>query len=274
MFFEDNTIYSYGYHYAIAKIYKPNLYTDVVYINNDGYSPSTGKHTNRVRNAVTHMKSYYVPGSIMNDHNEVSKFLFDCIINELERVYSKNELFYYGNNLKDLINDYNEHGELFKIEGYRKFKLDQDTEDYLKEKQQDASKRQAKHRAEKDIRDEKNRIVREKKFAKSIEDWRNFKIDTIPGVYSSNIFGYITMPTIIRINRVKNLVETSRGASVPLSQAIMLLESIENGVPVKGFEIGHYTVNKLTKDTLTIGCHDIPLKEIFDVFEIDSVKFI
>ncbi len=50
LFFEGNTIYSYGYHFLIAKHIKPGI----VLFNANSYSQSTAKHKSIVRGAIPH----------------------------------------------------------------------------------------------------------------------------------------------------------------------------------------------------------------------------
>lgn len=60
MFFKRDEIYSYGYHYMIAKIIPEK---NACFINSMGYSNSTSKHTSNVASAtrVQGYKCFYVP---------------------------------------------------------------------------------------------------------------------------------------------------------------------------------------------------------------------
>ena len=66
IFFENSIIYSYGYHYKMAKIHDTN--GDIVLINSRGYSSSTAKHTTYVIRAISHLKSLYCP--VVDPQNE------------------------------------------------------------------------------------------------------------------------------------------------------------------------------------------------------------
>lgn len=52
MFFENDTIYSYGYHYQIAKIFFGPNGDRIVFINSNGYSTTTARHTRHVLNTI------------------------------------------------------------------------------------------------------------------------------------------------------------------------------------------------------------------------------
>ena len=69
--------------------------------------------------------------------------------------------------------------------------------------------------------------------------------------------------------RVKNdNVETTQGASVPLSDALKMHNIIKAAKTdsqlrrLRGFTIGNYAVNDCTKEKIVIGCHTIPMSEI------------
>ena len=52
MFFYNQKIYSYGYHYLLGEF----LDSETILINNSGYSVSTGKHISLVSNATRQYK--------------------------------------------------------------------------------------------------------------------------------------------------------------------------------------------------------------------------
>ena len=62
MFFEGPVIYSYGYHYEIARFIDAPNGQKVCFINSNGYSNSTGKHTNHVSRAIPqNITKFYIP---------------------------------------------------------------------------------------------------------------------------------------------------------------------------------------------------------------------
>jgi len=65
MFFENDVIYSYGRHYAIAKIHG-----NVVLVNEWNYSSTTNMHRIKVINAVSHIDYFFVPDVINIDSQE------------------------------------------------------------------------------------------------------------------------------------------------------------------------------------------------------------
>ena len=73
MYFEGNTLYSYGYHYPLAIFIEPNT----VLINNVGYSNSTAKHMSHAFNATINRKQ------IFTNHIELRQVYAELL--ELER---------------------------------------------------------------------------------------------------------------------------------------------------------------------------------------------
>lgn len=61
LFFDRSTIYSYGYHFPLAKFYDENT----VFINNSSYSVSTSKHQSYVHQAVNHKTRIYISNRAM-----------------------------------------------------------------------------------------------------------------------------------------------------------------------------------------------------------------
>jgi hypothetical protein len=73
--------------------------------------------------------------------------------------------------------------------------------------------------------------------------------------------------------RIKNdEIETSRGAKIPLEHAIRaypLLKRLHNGeahdLSAHAIKLGHYTVNRVEKNNLIVGCHSIPFSEVYEI---------
>ncbi len=55
IFFEGDSIYSYGYHYELGRF----LDDKTILINDKGYSPTTGKHIGLLAGATSQYKQYY-----------------------------------------------------------------------------------------------------------------------------------------------------------------------------------------------------------------------
>lgn len=68
-------------------------------------------------------------------------------------------------------------------------------------------------------------------------------------------------------------IETSRGAKIPLEHAIRaypLLKRLHQhdaslDISAHSIKLGHYTVNRVEKNDLIVGCHKIPFNEIYAI---------
>jgi hypothetical protein len=104
------------------------------------------------------------------------------------------------------------------------------------------------------------RAERIKEQAEALENWRN-------GLDVRNHFEI----TALRIK--DDVIETSRGARIPLEHAIKFWGLIkawhEKGTSyVKSnhsIHLGNYAVNRFENDILTVGCHQIPYSEIQNI---------
>lgn len=77
--------------------------------------------------------------------------------------------------------------------------------------------------------------------------------------------------TALRIKN--NEIETSRGAKIPVEHAIRafpLLKRLHEkdqsiNLSIHSIKLGYYTVNRIEKDNLIVGCHSIPFSEIYSI---------
>lgn len=251
MLFDGTSIYSYGFHYCIAQ-----MHGDIVLINSKGYSISTAKHTNEVRRAVTHKTVFYVPEVNSPDSEANILYLQNQVMAQIEvilngRVVEKDDFTdIYNANYR-----FASYLKAFKITG-RELELDAefmaDLEVIFKEK----LARCAELNALKEEKQKAKRLEAEKEHKASIADWKAFK-GPIKG-YSNEVF--------MRINTEKGVVETSRGAVVPLKEALITLAQIKSGKPVVGQRVGDFEIDLVNETMVKVGCHDIPMAEIDAVF--------
>lgn len=69
VFFENGTIYSYGYHFPAAKIFTNKKGEKLVLVTSEKYSTMTSKHVWSIRSAVSHLEVLTVP-SVSGNHLE------------------------------------------------------------------------------------------------------------------------------------------------------------------------------------------------------------
>ena len=124
MFFEHQIIYSYGYHYEIAKIVYTDKGQNVVFINSNHYSSSTAKHKNHVLKAIQENKHSFLVPFIngynrqyfeVNKLNEVINLMFESIQTLLKKQLRANKSIYHFQQAKSLFNTISEISILFNL---------------------------------------------------------------------------------------------------------------------------------------------------------------
>lgn len=113
-------------------------------------------------------------------------------------------------------------------------------------------------------RDAKRETKKLRIKSEAISMWRNFEIKEIPYSYNSESVEY----TLLRYNKKKETVNTSKGIGIPKDIAIRLYNNIMNKVSNGGCNdcnmlvFGHYTISEITDTYILAGCHKIKLTEI------------
>lgn len=251
MFFSGTKIYSYGLHFCAANI----VSKDIVLINADGYSNTTQKHLSKIRGAFTHKTLIAVPCVSNPDDSENmlenKNYLVSEIVDSFTEILTgRSRLGYRLRRLHEKIKTHNTFTDFYKLSD--KIQLDSETLAVL------GAIAAIGERNDK-LKDEKRRqdwldrdAIAEKKLMESIDDWKNFR-GPIQG-YSNRVF--------LRVNLRDKTVETSRGAVVPVADALALINAVNAGTARVGNMVGNYRLDKISKDVLTIGCHVINLSEV------------
>jgi hypothetical protein len=269
IFFEGDTIYSYGYHYPMAKYYDPQSkkfmghnYKKVYLINGNGYSPTTGQHTNHVLRAIDTEKHLYLYVDDINKPKETLLNKQKEIIDEFFKYFSSQNPYdptdtdiWYD----DRLDRFNEICDFFgfkykldfsKLEPARQYHFE-DRENRKKELNtpEMIAKREAQKKRKKQLELEKAK----KEQIESIQRFRNFE--------SNRVFRLET-----DLLRVKDgVIQTSGGAEVPLTHGLRLLDLIETKKAKQGDRVGHFTLDNYDGKFVKIGCHKIEIEEARNV---------
>lgn len=242
----------YSYNTCIAEIVG-----DSVIFNNHSYSNSTSKHQGLARSAIHGKTAIYLDiprydlrslRFTQGDFDELIVKPNHAKIGDLlvkaERA-RKNGDFYNADafNIAENIRLYAQllglNYQPLDLSEYQKFALDADK----------ARKAQEKIR----------KAERIKEQAENLEKWRA----------GEDVRSYFEVTAL----RIKNdEIETSRGAKIPLEHAIRaypLLKRLHNGeshdLGNHSIKLGHYSVNRVEKNDLIVGCHRIPFSEIYSI---------
>ena len=253
LFFNGNTIYSYGSHFPIAK----HLDNETVLFTNRSYSNSTAKHINLVRSAIQHKTIIYCnnPG---NSHNSnIENFILQ-ITNEANKLIKAKKPEIYIQGIEYIKNDLNKYLTYFKIKLTKKQidSIDIKTkEDYAK-KVELLKVKEAK---------EKQLIINKGKklFPVFVNQFRNGLKNEFTYTEKEILNTYYTSinsPSIFKIEN-DNLV-SNKGVKIPLKIAKKYLDRYFNNALKPMDKITDFIVNEVNNNFIKIGCHYITRSEL------------
>lgn len=241
MFFRDDKIYSYGYHYLLGEF----INNETIVINNKGYSNSTSKQIGMLMDATRQYRQLF---TIDIDITQV-KSRIDIASDNLKRA-NKPELYVTKiirdfEVLTDYLKEFKKVNTL-KSEEYKTIKkiyssIKKDEDKYIE---------QAKERGKKEK--EKQLIL----FNQKLDKFFNYEID---GIYGGDI-----KEDYLRVSLDGTKIETTQRVIIDIDDARKLYRMIENKVDIKGYRISNYTVISLNGH-LKIGCHNINVKNMHEV---------
>lgn len=256
MFFEGNTIYSYGRHYAMATIHENNQ-GKLVLVNEHNYSITTCKQRNDVTRAIRGTNYLMVPDvtSLNSESNET--YLYNRLVNSIDDALNTRKLWDSMDYVNDALKDLNlylsfNNKPIVTLEPLYYASMTECK--YIKEAKKAEKERIA---AEKYEAEQKQIKI---DHANLIQQWLNgaqikerIRWDLFKNEYPTNI---------IRIKPSDStVVETNSGAEVPLRHALLLLKSTINKEVKQGDRVGHFRVDEIKQDTLEIGCHTISIEQ-------------
>ncbi len=245
VYFEGDTIYSYGRHYELGRFMGINGEAAIL-IEDKGYSNTTAKHIAEIKQATRQYKQYFTSqvhlqhvynriklnyGKLLNARKK------DLYLPEILRSYEYfiNSPFFTLNDKKDA-----RFKELTKI--YNSISSPENIE---------AAKVAAKKALAKQQRMEAAKL---KIYLKKFEA---YEINSIYGQSED----------YLRISQDGQTVETSQYVKVSIEAAKSLYSAIINKQDIKGHKVDNYTVISLN-GVLTIGCHKINTKSMHKVGKI------
>ena len=249
MFFEGPVIYSYGYHYEIARFIQAPNGENVVFINSNGYSNSTAKHTNHVSRAIPeNITKFYVPfliqGGYWRKDQTVKIDYLPAIIDKMmenisdliQKQLNARSNFYHFNLAYSTYNNILHICELFSIDKpalpANWFEAEQKA-NFLRNTENDRQK----EKEQKEL----------KKSNELLTKWLNNE-------YNGQLYN---IPIHLRISKDGQLIETTKGAKVDYLKGLELFNRLVNKENVNGHKINGFTLLENSNEALTIGCHVI-----------------
>lgn len=258
LFFYGEKIYSFGYHYTAAC-----FHGDVVLINSYIYSNCTGKHLSAIRSAVSHKKTFTVPNVNNPRDAENIQHLANNVVDAYTSVFTaRRGLEWSLENMLENVKVFNAYCKTFKIKDSIILPADflKEARAVVAERTQHLKEVEAKRlnltpeeQANVELKREKIRARKEalelEKIKDKVDAWRR-------GENNNTLYG-----ATVALRIKDNMLETSRGARVPLVEAKRLFIKIINGAYTIGEKIGPYTLDAVTEDFIRCGCHNIPIAE-------------
>jgi hypothetical protein len=269
MFFEYDSIYSYGYHFKLAQHITNKDGKKCVFLNDRSYSNTTSKHQrlvwrsipanveffkvqtffNDIENSSTahleNLKSYLVYAKdsqaktltatkLKNGYIEQTKILID-IFEKYVSFFGLSEFLW---EYKTLQNRYNELTNwIFEYQNSEEFKTWQ-----IK-------------KAENEKKAEQKRLEKAKD---DILQFRSFKISSI-----YNLGTYF-----LRYNKETDNIETSGGVKMSKNVFLSAYNRFKNNVLQVGQHVGDFTYNGIKDGFLSVGCHKISIDEVENLVHI------
>lgn len=273
MFFENETIYSYGYHFIIAKHIENKEGKKCVFFNDRSYSNTTSKHQSLVWRSIPANVEFYKVKSFFNDINSATSAHKDNLINYLEysedaknkAIKANKHKMGYLQQVKNSLDVFEKYCKFFGLDDLAQFNpilgnglsvkerfdilnlwvLDFENSDDLKKWQikQEENRKKAQLKALEDAKEK-------------IELFRQFKISSI----YANLGHYL-----LRYNKETQMIETSGGVKMHGLIFLKAYNRLINNELNKGQHVGDFVFNGVENDIVSVGCHKIPMTEIQNV---------
>ena len=251
--FEYDRLYS--YYSILAKI---NREKKIVYIDSKiaGYSHSSQKHTNHLRRAIPMNYSVF--------EWDFSEDFITCKRNEIFKLIdmeSRARKVSYLPQIKRIIDNVNKYIEVHEIK-----KLSKESKVHLKDIKSIDIDNLIESSAEV-IKRDKERLLKIKKLEdKKKQESRQNTLDRFLGqVYNKSdksTVKYDPNYNSVYLKVDGESIKTTNSIVVPLRESLVLYRRYLDGKNILGINLGHYSVVKSSKESVTIGCTTISAKEL------------
>jgi predicted DNA-binding protein (UPF0278 family) len=258
MFYENGTIYSYGYHFPIAR----HIGNNVILFTTRNYSISTSKHISYTKQAIPGYNNVIYADDIEIRLKSPSRFnktihaknvlsMLNTIKNNLDKSTRarSNKEFYLADASRN-INNMVKYIDLFKCKSILPYKTKKLVNEILNGNQYCLLELAEKERK---ALKQKQALLK-KKALKDLKKWRNGEIYDLP-------FGL--NKRYLRL--VNNEVETSGHIKISAELFLEYYKRLKSGFDLTGLKISHYRIDKQTEKSLKIGCHSIDIDEIENI---------
>jgi hypothetical protein len=263
LYFAGDTIYSYGSHFPIARHVTKGKKEGVLF-NTASYSPTTSGHQSRVRSAIPDTATVFNVPKLADrgyeDHANNLKHYTELVaklVAESNRGKSEWKIKRRHEAAVQTREEARAYAKFFGLPVPKIIKVPELNSEHMEQVRKAEAARSAKQAAETKRKNEE----RARREAEALENWRKGE-----GSY----FGCGYCESALRIK--DGLVETSRGARVPIADAMRALTLVRATVKrgevwtpqgLNGLSIGNYPLNRIEANgDISAGCHKITFAEI------------
>lgn len=267
LYYEGDTIYSYGSHFDLATKHTVNGET-IVLFNSGYYSSTTSQHQSKVRNSIPRNTKIFAYGGLdtvcnrgdREGRKKSHKANYGLMEKEMERLLNKasrarSNKAHYLNDAQATMNDMNLYTKLFKL-GKRQVTMNFENLDSLM-----ADMKAAKIKEEKQKAAAKRKKIAQQKeeLAEKIKQWKS---GTRISLYTADF-------VLLRVNG--DYIQSSQGARFKVSECkalwAMIKKTISGGVTLRPMvELSGFTLMLISaKGDIKIGCHSVKFEEIRDI---------
>jgi hypothetical protein len=237
--FYKDCIYSYGYHFCIAKFVDEQtlLFTE------RGYSNTTAKHISIVRHATSHKDKIYCANPT-GTHEENFKYWQNDAEYLMKKLSTARKPEIYIGQLETIKAKATKYANYFEIAiplTLEKVLSITDKAEIVAyyESKQAIIEAEAKAKAKKEA----------KEHAKELKEWRTFEKSRL---YTRIGYDYL--------RKTNDEFETSQGVKIPISVGLRFYNNLKQGL--QGTKFMEFDIREITKEYISIGCHKITFKEI------------
>lgn len=253
-YFYGPTIYSYGYHFPIAKHITNDKGEKAILFTTRKYSNTTAKHINFAYRAIPYKDTViYCPNPQATANDNI--FYYDNKINNIYNSLSKaKKPEKYLMELSVLKAEFEKYLNFVGVDMPEaiRVKLEITTKEESIEAVNKANEIKAANEA-------KKAKEQEAENKKQLRKFRNFER-----------FSFYNGLAYLRYNKETNRIETSQKIEIPLEAAKRLYKTIKqalknrilNDPETANLKILDYSVKNIKKDFIEVGCHKIEMKEI------------
>lgn len=247
MYFYGPVIYSYGPHYEIARYLTTDNGEQVCFVNSNGYSNTTTKHTSHVWAAipdgievfkVPFVKSCGRQFITIESLSDIVTDMKDNVKQLIDKQLTARSNFRHFIDAKNMFDDINMIAALF---------------DLLPVSVSDFPNWAEAEKKSKELKDTEQQRYEDKK-AKELEKELTNLQKWLCGEFHGTFYN---LPVHFRLVNDGTEIQTSKGARVSLEAAKRLYTKLKSGQDCKGDKIDGFTLIENNPETIKIGCHVI-----------------